>query len=414
MLVSQKISGCRVCASNDLIQILDLGIQPPANSLRRYDEALAPAVPLELVMCSSCNTVQLSETVDPRYLFSRYLWVTGTAKNTRQYSEVFCEEVFKRSAEKIHPFVLEIASNDGTFLKCFQDKGCKVLGIDPAQNIAQIANDNGIHTWPEFFDRSVAEKAITNIGNPDIVIARNVIPHVKEIHSMVEGISVLLDGGGVAIIEFHYVQSILEELHYDSIYHEHLFYFSLETIGNLLARFGILIFDVTHSPISGGSLVIYCSKTSRKRSEALLAAEEKEKFLEINKPVTWTNFAKRCQAHAIALNEIIVGLGADRKIVGYGASARSSTLLNFCALNHSNIDKIVDKNPLKTGLMTPGSNIEIVGIEYLLQNHKNFDVIIILAWNFAEEIKLELANIGYVGSILLPLPNSPSLERLGR
>lgn len=405
MQIYETIGKCRICDSTDIVTFMDLGDQPPANSLRAKLNEELPEVPLQLVHCAKCSAVQLSATVDPKFLFSHYVWVTGTSKTAHEYSKYFSSNVLKRASKKETPFVVEIASNDGTFLKDFAENGCKVLGVDPAKNIADMASKAGVPTMADFFNLATANAIKEQYGNADIIFARNVIPHVKEVHSIINGIAELLKVDGLGVIEFHYSQIILDELHYDSIYHEHLFFYSLKSIMYLLKEYGLKSFDLTRSPISGGSLVIYFSKNQREQSVELkeaLTLEEKNKTNELK---TWQDFAKACAVHAKDLKEIVKKHKENGTIIGYGASARSSTMLNYAGLNNEVIDYVIDKNHLKHGRYTPGTNIPIISFEEGKNLFDKCASILLLAWNFEKEIVEELRANGYKGSIILPLPN---------
>lgn len=404
MQIFEKIEQCRICKSKDIITFMDLTDQPPANSLRAEITQILPNVPLQLVHCSKCSTVQLSATVDPEYLFSHYVWVTGTSKTAHEYSKYFSKNVLDRSIVE-NPFVVEIASNDGTFLKDFALKNCKVLGVDPAKNIAEIATQAGVPTMADFFNLNTAKIIKEKNGNADVVFARNVIPHVKEVHSIIEGIAELLKEDGLGAIEFHYSQIILDELHYDSVYHEHLFFYSLQSMIYLLNLYGLKPFDLTNSPISGGSLVIYFSKNQKIQTSALKDALQVEINNKTNELQTWKNFANACEKHAKELKEIVQEYKIKGPVIGYGASARSSTMLNYAGLNNSVIDCIIDKNPLKHGRYTPGTNIPIISFEDGKKRFDNCGSILLLAWNFEKEITEELRSSGYKGSIIVPLPN---------
>ena len=404
MKIFEIIKTCRICNSSDIVNFMDLTDQPPANSLRVELSENLPEVPLQLVHCANCSTVQLSATVDPNYLFSHYVWVTGTSKTAHEYSKFFSDNVLKRtSVDK--PFVVEIASNDGTFLKDFAAKNCKVLGVDPAKNIAEMATNDGVPTMAEFFNMETSKLVREQHGNADIVFARNVIPHVKEVHSIIEGIASLLNEDGLGVIEFHYSQIILDELHYDSVYHEHLFFYSLKSMIYLLNEHGLKPFDLTRSPISGGSLVIYFSKKQQDQSSALVEALSTEEKNKTNELQTWKNFSSDCAKHAKELKKTVEEYNAKGSVIGYGASARSSTMLNYAGLNSDVIDCIIDKNPLKHNCYTPGTNIPIISFD---KGKKLFDKcsgILLLAWNFEKEIIEELRANGYTGSIIVPLPN---------
>ena len=285
-IIYESIQKCRICDNRILEEVLNLGDQPLANSICDPKDSKLPCIPLRLLFCSECKTVQLGESVNPQNLFSKYVWVTGTSKAAESHSNYFFHKALSHSnIEK--PYVVEIASNDGTFLKPFKKADCKVLGIDPANNIAEIAVKNGIPTLVEFFNESIANQLVKDEGLAEIIIARNVIPHVKEIHSVIEGISILLDDNGIGIIEFHDAGLILKGLQYDSIYHEHLFYFSLQTICFLLKQHGLNVYDLTSSPISGGAWMIYFSKRNQLKTSTMKRIEEQETSNGLDRIESW-------------------------------------------------------------------------------------------------------------------------------
>ena len=409
-MISKSISCCRLCGSSDLDPILDLGLQPPANSIRAKLDQHLDSVPLAICRCRICTTVQLTETVSPEYLFRDYVWVTGTSKTAQVYSQIFFENIIQRCyQEKL--FIVEVASNDGTFLKRFHEQRHRVLGVDPAQNLASVAEAAGIPTLPEFFGLKTAQSVTQVHGYADVVIARNVLPHVPDPNNVVAGMAHCLKEDGIGAIEFHWVDKILSELHYDSIYHEHFFYHSLHSIEQLLVRHSLTLFDVTESPISGGSLVAYFSKARRPRTIQLvekLALENKRGLAALE---TWREFATRSLEHRIKLKEMVESeIKAGKRIIGYGASARSSTLLNFCGIDHRHLACIADQSPLKHNRYTPGTNILIVSPERAFEAHP--DTILLLAWNFKDEIMSRLIEVGFHGNVIVPLPGNPQLLRI--
>jgi len=405
--IFNTIHSCRLCDSKHIIEMLNLTDQPPANSLYKSNNEKPQDVPLRLMFCKDCSAVQLGESVDPAYLFNQYVWVTGTSSTAIAYSIDFANNAISRCQSE-NPKVVEIASNDGTFLKRFLDLGCEVLGVDPAKNIAQIATDNNIPTIAKFFTTEVASEIVEESGHKDIVIARNVLPHVKEIHSVVKGISALLkEDTGLGVIEFHDAGLIWKELHYDSIYHEHLFLFSLKTMSQFLKEHGLHVFDIMPSPISGGSWVIYFSKIEKPKSKKLLSVENDEKDSGLNTAAAWDDFSKKSIAHAEKLKELI--FAEEGKILAYGASARSSTLLNFCGIDSQKISAIIDKNPLKHDLFTPGSDIPVISYEEGLKRIVDTKKILLLAWNFQDEIVRDLRESGFEGEFIVPLPNEPHI-----
>ncbi len=219
------IEGCRTCGEKDLSEVISMGVHPLANSLKSDLDQIEKKIPLTLVFCPTCSLVQIKETVDKEILFKSYVWVTGTSKGAVKFSQEFHKSSTKQIKNK-NLFVIEVASNDGTFLEPFKRAGHKVLGVDPAENIAHIANSNGIPTISEFFELETAKSIVTKHGQADLVFARNVVPHVDNLHEVIAGIECCLKHNGVGAIEFHHTQSIFDENQYDSIYHEHLSYFS--------------------------------------------------------------------------------------------------------------------------------------------------------------------------------------------
>jgi SAM-dependent methyltransferase len=407
-MISKTISKCRLCGSKELQTILELGDQPPANSLRESLSVTLDNVPLTICRCAECTTIQLTETIDPEYLFSHYVWVTGTSKGAREYSQIFAERILSKVKKSNDLFIVEIASNDGTFLKRFQESGHQVLGIDPAKNLAEEAEKNGIPTRADFFSLDVSKQVTNDKGNADIVIARNVIPHVPDPNDVVSGMAHSLNEEGVGAIEFHWIDKILSELHYDSIYHEHFFYHSLHSINELLSRHGLSLFDVAESPISGGSLVAYFSKEERAKTSALNEKLRWEGEQGIASLDAWQQFAKKSHQHRESLKSLIESeISAGKKLIGYGASARSSTLLNFCCINHNHLACIADQNPLKHNRYTPGTDVLILSPDEALK--ENPDTIVILAWNFKDEIIDDLKEKGFRGNVVIPLPNDPYL-----
>lgn len=407
----EPVERCRICDSSPIEAVLDLGAQPPANSLRRDKSEALAAIPLVLCRCPSCGTLQLSATVSPEYLFRDYVWVTGTSKVAREYSQLFCEHVV-RKCRTGRLSVLEIASNDGTFLKRFLERGDTVLGIDPAKNIAAVAERAGVPTVAEFFGLELAKRLVSDRGEMDVIFARNVLPHVANARDVIAGIACCLRADGVGAIEFHRADVILEQLHYDSVYHEHLFYHSLDSLGKLLDQFGLVTFDVTESPISGGSLVAYFSKNVRTASRSLDAMRARERDLRISDREPWRRFAERCGEHRNELKSRIENaVVRGGRLVGYGASARSSTLLNYCGIDHRHVDCVADRNPLKQGCFTPGSDIPIVAPESAFASRPR--AMLLMAWNFRDEILEQIrAEHDWHGDVIVPLPGRPATMRI--
>jgi len=395
------VKKCRICKSTKLKTILNLGNQPLANSLRlKLTKQLL--VPLNMLRCSECFTLQLSATVNPKHLFSKYLWVTGTSEGVKKYRDFFVKKIMsfhKTNKRKL----LEIASNDGFFLEKFKKNKFTILGVDPAKNIVKKANAKKITTIPAFFNKKTSKLIKEKYFSPNIVVCRNVIPHVENIHSVIGGISKVLEPDGKAYIEFHYAENLNKNLHYDYIYHEHIFYFTIKTMANLLEKYKLYAMDYFKSPISGGSIVLVASKKKQKISNNLKKLIELEKTNKINSKRYWKNFKQKCLKHKLVLNKTLKKfLKSGNKLSGYGASARSSTLLNFCKINNKHLNVIFDKNTMKNNLYTAGSNILIK--KPLKKEFQGINCVVILAWNFKDEIikflKKEIKFKGYIVTVL--------------
>ncbi len=402
----KKNSSCRVCGKKTLLPFFDLGKQPLANYLLKSPKQEEKLYPLSLSFCRNCSLVQLNHTINPHELFSQYVWVTGTSKTANDFAKTFYKELVKRAGKNKNQFVLELASNDGTFLVPFIKNGFNVLGVDPAENIADIASKNGIPTECVFFGTKTGQLLIKQYGKANIIFARNVLPHVANTRDFVKGISLCLADKGIVAIEVHYAKIILEELQYDSIYHEHLCYFTIKTLGKLLNDFDLYIFDIAKSPISGGSVIVYANKNKERASKTLEEYKLREEKEKINDFKRWNEFAKKSLEHKELLATMIKKSAKNKTIVGYGSSARSSTLLNFCGINNKIISAIADQNTLKQGLYTPGTHIRIESPENVFS--KKTSSVILLAWNFRDEIvELLRKKYRYKGEVIIPFPNKP-------
>jgi SAM-dependent methyltransferase len=351
----------------------------------------------------------LNHTVDPEELFSNYVWVTATSKVARDHAQYFYEEIIKRSQNLCNGYVLEVASNDGTFLQPFITNKYTVLGVDPAKNIVEMANAAHIPTVCRFFGIKTADEIVEKYGYAQVIIVRNVLPHVANLHDFVQGLQRCLHEDGLLAIEFHYAKKILDELHYDSIYHEHLCYFTIKSIENLLHQYHLYIEDIIESPISGGSLIIYVRKIPGIETSAVQRYRDVEQESKINDFNSWDNFAKGVHAHRDKLLKMLDdAIRNEVQIVGYGASARSSTLLNYCGINSKYLSGIADQNKLKQNHFTAGTHLLIEDPDKIMG--KKPDYIVILAWNFKDEIINKLKNkYHFEGKCILPLPNDPTL-----
>ena len=408
----RTIAACRLCGSESLTDILDLGTQPLANSRVDRPDGSEAMIPLEMVYCRECGLAQLSVDVDPAVLFRDYVWVTGTSASTREYCEGLADWIMDRVAIE-SPRIFEMASNDGTLLKTLAERGAEVLGIDPAVNLATEATANGVETIPDFLTAGTAERIVATRGEFDVVIARNVMSHVPDPLGAIRGLSLLTADGGLVLIEFHSAQTILEELHYDSIYHEHTMYHSLQTMRKLMATAGLQAFDVRRSPISGGSWALLARKTATAppMSAELSAALDEDRASGIATESAWLEFGRRAERHRDRLaREITTLAGSGVPMAAYGASARSSTMLNYLGPVVKELQAIADASPLKHGKYSPGVNIPILSPQAVLELGPR--AIVLFAFNFEDEILRFLTDAGWRGQVIVPFPGDPRVFAL--
>jgi len=332
------------------------------------------------------------------------LWVTGTSVSSVEHCGWLAEQILERT-ESETVSVLEMASNDGTLLRELRTRGARVLGVDPARNLAEFATEQGIETLPEFFDVLLAETLRSERGPFDVVIARNVLSHVPDPAGAVKALAASLDATGVCVIEFHRADVIASELHYDSIYHEHTMYHTLCSMASIVEAAGLKPFDVLPSPISGGSWILFAAPagaglTTTSRWAKAWAAEEASG---VWTSALWQDFASRVAKHRETLaREVTSRAEAGQVVVAYGASARSSTVLNACGLSSKQVASIADGNDRKQGLFSPGTRIPIEVPASALQRQP--DAVLLLAFNFREEIEQFLRAQGWRGDLINVFP----------
>jgi SAM-dependent methyltransferase len=341
--------------------------------------------------------------VNPELMFQNYLWVTGTTETARTHCQNLAKLVIEKSG-KTDARTLEIGSNDGTLLQALVNNGAtEVIGVDPAVNLQPKHLAGPITLFEGFFGSELAHQIASQIEKVDIVVARNVLSHVPNLNDVMQGIDKLVKDDGMVVIEFHDASKILTELHYESIYHEHTFYHSIRSIQAALSRIDFTIFDISSSPISGGSQVIYASREKRRRTPQLLSALELEAKQGVYDSESWTKFSIDSQKNLSDLRDIFTTEKASNW-VAFGASARSSTLLNSIGESSKVITAIADNNPLKQGKYSPGLRIPIVLPESEINSQ--VEKVFICAFNFEDEIVSFLKNdLAWSGEVVLPLPS---------
>lgn len=387
--------------------MLSLGRTPLANALSTGGPSrLEPTYPLELEFCRGCTLVQITETVPAETLFSEYVYFSS-------YSDTVVEHARRNVARLIDArrldgssLVVEIASNDGYLLQFYRQRGIAVIGVEPAQNVARVAEtERGIPTIREFFSCPLAERLVAERGRADVVHANNVLAHVADLNGFVQGISVLLKDSGCAVIEAPYVKDMIERLEFDTIYHEHLCYFSLTALQRLFARHGLAITDVERLAIHGGSLRVYVQRKPAPRASravtSLLASEEEQGMHRLE---YYRGFAGRVHRLRDALRLLLGTLKADgKKLAAYGASAKGSTLLNFAGIGRETLDFVADRSHVKQGRFTPGTGLPIVGPEALCDRMP--DYVLLLSWNLKDEVlSQQAAYRARGGRFIIPVP----------
>tara|TARA_B110000438_G_C15803100_1_gene646075 strand:+ start:33 stop:2579 length:2547 start_codon:yes stop_codon:yes gene_type:complete len=375
---------CRSCGNNNLKRVISLGYQPLANNLLNKKDQKCDLYPLEVNYCEKCHNCQLSVAVDPKIMFSNYLYTSSTSKSFKEHfinaTKKYVKD-FKLNKKK--SYILDIGSNDGVALKPFKDLGFKkLLGIEPAKNLAKLANKNKIKTFNGFLEKSNLKKIKKNA---DLILASNVFAHSDKLKEMAECMFKLLKKNGTIIIEVQYLLNTLKDLTFDNIYHEHYNYWSLTSLINFFNKFDAKIYRAEKINTHGGSLRIYIKKNKKIKIEntvKLLIADE-EKF-GIKKYKTYQDFAKRVYKMRENVRKNILKLKSKKnKIIGYGSPAKATTALNFYGISNE-IDCIVEDNTLKHGKYLPGMKIAIVAKEKIKSKP---DFALVLAWNFIDEIK---------------------------
>lgn len=398
---------CRSCGTGDLESVLDLGMQPLANNLLKEEdlEKSEPRFPLHLMVCMDCWLLQIADLIPPVDLFSDYIYFSSFSDAMLRHAEAAAERHISAFGLNEDSLVVEIASNDGYFLRNFVRAGIPCLGVEPAANIAKVARDRGIETWTEFFGRSCAESLVQKRRKADLILGNNVFAHAPDANDFVAGLRTALADDGRIVLEFPYAVDFIEKTEFDTIYHEHVFYFSLTSLQPLFERHGLAIFRAERIPIHGGSLRLFACQSGRYDLEPSVG-----KLLEIEKDSGLASlegcqaFSSRARSAKAELARMLAELkAAGHSIAAYGASAKGSTLLNFVSPDPSSIDFIADRSTYKQGRYSPGLHLPIVAPEKLLETQPDYTLL--LTWNFADEImEQQKAYRENGGRFIIPIP----------
>jgi SAM-dependent methyltransferase len=404
-----EVTSCRACGGGLSVTMADLGLQPPSNAfLTSLSEApREKRYPLRAKVCGVCKLVQVDYDVAPEELFGNYVYFSSYSDEWLAHARRYSEMARRRFALGPHSLVVELASNDGYLLRNFLDMGIPVLGIDPSDTVARAAEKIGVPTLVEFFGEPLAKQLASEGRHADLIVGNNVLAHVPRLNDFVAGIAVLMKPDGVATLEFPHLLKLIENVEFDTIYHEHYSYISLHAIEQVFARHDLRIYDAEELPTHGGSLRIFAAHAARADLEdggELRSLRAREAAAGLDELVTYSRFSQRVETCRRSLCEFLARSTQEKRIVAaYGAAAKGNTLLNYCGVTRAQIAMVADRNPHKQAKFLPGTHIPVVSPEALMQSRP--DYVLILPWNLQAEIRRQLAGIkAWGGRFVIPVP----------
>ena len=394
---------------------VDLGNSPLCESYLTTEQLnqMEPFYPLHVYVCEKCFLVQLEEFVSPKDIFTEYAYFSSYADSWIEHMRRYADAITDRLLLGKHSFVVEVASNDGYLLQHFVKKGIPVLGIEPAANVAKVAVAKGVPTLVKFFGEQTARELAAEGKQADLICGANVLAQVPKPNDFVRGLKLLLKPGGVITIEFPHLMRLMAENQFDTIYHEHFTYLSFLSAETLFAAQGLTLFDVEELPTHGGSLRIYArhlEDTSKPMTERASALRKREIEAGLLRLETYDGFSEQVKETKRKLLEFLISAKrAGKKVVGYGAPGKGNTLLNYCGIRTDFIDFTVDRSPYKQGKFLPGSHIPIYAPDKLRE--AKADYVLILPWNFKDEIVQQLADVHAQGArLVVPIPETRVLD----
>ncbi len=392
-----SINNCRFCKASLKYTFADLGSSPLANSyLKKQDlNKMEPFYPLRVYVCAKCYLVQLPEFQSPEAIFDDYAYFSSYSETWLKHAKAYSELMINRFGFDSKSNIIEIASNDGYLLQNFKKRGIPVLGIEPAKNVAKVAEEKGVSTVVKFFGVTTAKELVSAGKQADLIIGNNVLAHVPDLNDFVNGLELLLKDQGVITMEFPHLMQLIERNQFDTIYHEHFSYFSFNTVKKVFQQHGLTIFDVEELSTHGGSLRIYAkhnddiSKPDNDRTLELEHKENKAGFTNIEHYLSFNEKIKETKRNI--LDFVITAKNNGKSIIGYGAPAKGNTLLNYCGIRADFIDYTVDRSPHKQGHFLPGTHIPIYHPDKIKETKP--DYLLILPWNIRDEIMEQMTHI---------------------
>jgi len=399
---------CRLCDCGNLRKFLDLGQTPPADAFltKQRMQDPEPSFPLAVVQCHSCGFVQLDHVVDPSVLYQNdYPYEASMTLTGRDHFSQFADHVVRAHGDVEGRLAIDIGSNVGVLLSAFKNEGMRVLGIDPAENIAKKAHANGVETITDFISPDLARTVVAKYGKASIVTGSNVFAHIDDLNALMGSVEELLDDDGIFVIEVPHLMTLLENLEYDTIYHEHLSYVSATPLVPFFRRFGMEIFDIVPVYIHGGSIRIFIAREGSHQVAdgvgEMLETEEENQIHDFNR---LRDFARHVEKHRSDLTALLQSLKRDgKRIAGVSAPAKGMTLLNYCGIGTETLEFLTEKSALKIGKYAPGTRLPILPDEALTR--ENIDYALVLAWNFKDEIMRNQSEfIKKGGKFIIPIP----------
>jgi len=380
-------------------------VQPLANAYREPDDVSPEArYPLALLRCRACSLVQLTGTIPPKLMFDTYHYFSSCSSTMVDSMRVLARRLTAERGLTADDLVVEIASNDGYLLKHYMELGIPVLGVEPAQNVAVVAKESGVPTLIKYFTQRLGSELADTGRAASVIHANNVMAHVPEINDFIAGISAALRPDGVAVVETPYLVRFVDDREFDTIYHEHVFYYSLTAVSSIVERHGLTVTDVEQIPLHGGSLRLFIQHAGYPSSERVKMLLKSESELGVTTDEYYLDFAKRVEELKTEVTDVIRRLQAEgATIAAYGAAAKGTVLLNHFGLDHDTIDFVVDRSVHKQGLVMPGVGIPILAAEEL--ERRRPDYTLLLAWNFADEILEQQQSYRAAGgTFIVPVP----------
>lgn len=406
-LSDQQKTACLVCSSGNVDQFLDLGETALANQFLRKEEVESGETkyPLRVGFCRNCTHVQLMDSVPPLEMFEDYLYISSASDTLKNHLWDLSDEVTRHYGLGSTDLVIDIGCNDGTLLEGFKRRGVRTLGVDPAQNLAERASSSGIERYTGLFTAASAKEIVAKWGPASLVTATNTFPHIQNLSDFLDGMKTVLKPRGVFVIEMHYLLDLIEQVAFDTVYHEHVSYWALGPMKRLFESHGMMIVDAERVPLHHGQLRVHVQRQGEGQIHSGVAevlAAEKEAGLD--RFETYQQFAERALKIKRDLHETLSEFAQKgRRVAGYGAPAKGNTLLGFLEIGPQLLPYIVDRSPLKQGLFTPGTHIPIVAPERLLADQP--DYVLLLAWNFVDEIMEQQSEyLKRGGRFMVPVP----------